>query len=77
MSNVTNFRDAKAARESLGEPPAPRRVSNEELHGMRIGAQLNASFMEGPNKTMWQNIANVMVELEERRAAEHWSDSRG
>jgi hypothetical protein len=53
-------------------PDKAERVSDAELHGMRIGAQLNASLKDGPDKVMWTSIASVMVELEERRRAEKW-----
>jgi hypothetical protein len=58
-------------------PENSERVSDAELNGMRIGAQLNASLKDGPEKRMWESIAAVMVELEERRRAEKWGDSRG
>jgi hypothetical protein len=62
--------------ELFPEDPVTR-VSDAELRGMCLGAKLNASLREhGPEKVMWECIASVMVECEQRRAADRWELKR-
>jgi hypothetical protein len=68
--NVTDFRDAQAARASLREGAAPRRVTDTELQALRMQAELNL-LMQGTKA--WRDLLDALVELQDFR----WEKKHG
>jgi hypothetical protein len=64
MSNVTDFRDAQAARASLREGAAPRRITDAELTALRCQAELN---LLSQGTKAWRDLVDALVELQDHR----------
>ena len=63
---ILNFKDAQAARASLGEVP-PKPISDATLLALRTMVELEA-VRHG--SMAWKNLADALVELQERRRGE-------
>jgi hypothetical protein len=60
---ILNFRDAQAAR-STTDTPVHRRVTDAELTGLRLQAELN-SLTQGTKA--WRDLVDALVELQDIR----------
>jgi hypothetical protein len=70
MSNVTNFRDAQASRET----PAPKRISDDALSRIRAEAEMNClEDGAGWKAQSWRDMRDAAIELQDRR----WSERNG
>jgi hypothetical protein len=70
MNNITDFRDAQAARAALREGAAPRRITDNELSALRAGAEIN--LMERGLKAD-RDLVDALVELQDVR----WEKKHG